>query len=87
MIYVGNSAGAGGAEAGYMEGVIEAAVHAGLPEDYIRSLGMWLPRTQSCPAPLTQQPKLRPLFGRRLPARSANRFRPNPIRTFALGAR
>src|ERR671913_576533 len=61
LVYVGRSARPGAAKPGYMEGVIEAAAHAGLPEDYIRSLGAWLPQSQaSSPAP--QQPKIRPLW-------------------------
>jgi gamma-glutamylcyclotransferase (GGCT)/AIG2-like uncharacterized protein YtfP len=61
LVYVGRSARPGAPKPGYMEGVIEAAAHAGLPEDYIRSLGSWLPQSQaSSPAP--QQPKIRPLW-------------------------
>ncbi|MDF2972020.1 MAG: gamma-glutamylcyclotransferase [Microvirga sp.] len=45
-----------------MEGVVEAAQHAGLPEDYIRSLKMWLPKTLGA-APVPQEPKkVRPLW-------------------------
>jgi len=62
MVYVGRSAQSGAPRPGYMEGVIEAAIHAGLPEDYIRSLGLWLPKTQTSPAPAPQQPKVRPLW-------------------------
>jgi hypothetical protein len=40
-----------------MEGVVEAAIHAGLPEDYIRSLALWLPNSQ---APAAQAPEVRP---------------------------
>jgi gamma-glutamylcyclotransferase (GGCT)/AIG2-like uncharacterized protein YtfP len=62
MVYVGRSAKPGMPLPGYMEGVIEAAQHASLPEDYIRSLSVWLPKTlASAPAP--QQPKVRPLWG------------------------
>jgi hypothetical protein len=61
VVYVGRSAKPGAPLPGYMEGVIEAAQHAGLPEDYIRSLGAWLPKTQSS-APARQQPQVRPLW-------------------------
>lgn len=62
IVYIGRSAKPGTPLPGYMEGVVEAAQHAGLPEDYIRSLGMWLPKIQpSAPAP--QEPKVRPLWG------------------------
>ena len=44
-----------------MEGVIEAAVQAGLPEDYVRSLGAWLPPSQAS-APAPRQPKVRLLW-------------------------
>ncbi len=62
IVYVGRSARPGAPKAGYMEGVIEAASQAGLPEDYIRSLGAWLPQSQGA-APAPQQPKVRPLWG------------------------
>ncbi|MBF9197857.1 gamma-glutamylcyclotransferase [Microvirga sp. BT290] len=61
LVYVGRSAKPGTPLPGYMEGVIEAARHASLPEDYIRSLNMWLPKTQSS-ALAPQQPKVRPLW-------------------------
>jgi len=62
IVYVGRNAKPGTPRPGYMEGVIEAATHAGLPEEYIRSLGAWLPKTQSFPAPVPQQPKVRPIW-------------------------
>ena len=61
IVYVGRSARTGAPKPGYMEGVIEAASQAGLPEDYIRSLGAWLPQSLSA-APAPQQPKVRPLW-------------------------
>jgi len=61
MVYVGRSAKPGTPLPGYMEGVVEAARHAGLPEDYIRSLGVWLPKTRAS-APVVQEPKVRPLW-------------------------
>jgi hypothetical protein len=61
MVYVGRSARPGMPLPGYMEGVVEAARHAGLPEDYIRSLGLWLPKSQAI-APAPQEPKVRPLW-------------------------
>jgi len=61
IVYVGRSAKPGTPKPGYMESVVEAAEHAGLPEDYIRSLGLWLPKTQGA-APPAQQPKVRPLW-------------------------
>jgi hypothetical protein len=61
VVYIGRSAKAGTPLPGYMEVVVEAAGHAGLPEDYIRSLGIWLPKTQSS-APIQQSPKVRPLW-------------------------
>jgi hypothetical protein len=61
IVYVGRSARPGAPKPGYMEGVIEAAAHAGLPEDYIRGLGAWLPQSQAS-APAPQQPKVRPLW-------------------------
>ena len=62
MVYVGRSAKPGMPLPGYMEGVIEAARHAGLSEDYVRSLSVWLPKTLAA-APAPQQPKVRPLWG------------------------
>ena len=61
IVYVGRSARTGAPKPGYMEGVIEAASQAGLPQDYIRSLGAWLPLSQSA-APAPQQPKVCPLW-------------------------
>jgi hypothetical protein len=61
VVYVGRSAKPGTPLPGYMEGVVEAAQHAGLPEVYIRSLGLWLPKTQIS-APVPQEPKVRPLW-------------------------
>ena len=62
MVYIGRSAKPGTPLPGYMEGVIEAATHAGLPEDYVRGLGVWLPSAQSSAIAASQQPKVRPLF-------------------------
>ncbi len=61
MVYVGRSTRPGTPRPGYMEGVVEAAIHAGLPEDYVRSLSLWLPKMQGAAAPV-QQPKVRPLW-------------------------
>jgi gamma-glutamylcyclotransferase (GGCT)/AIG2-like uncharacterized protein YtfP len=61
IVYVGRSAKPGTPIPGYMEGVVEAARHAGLPEDYIRSLNVWLPKSQVS-APTPQEPKVRPLW-------------------------
>jgi hypothetical protein len=72
VVYIGRSARSGTPKPGYMEGIIEAATQAGLPEDYIRSLGLWLPKAQAA-APIPQQPKVRPLWsapgGSALPVR------------------
>jgi hypothetical protein len=61
IVYIGRSAKPGTPLPGYMEGVVEAARQAGLPEDYIRSLGVWLPTTQAA-APAPQESKVRPLW-------------------------
>lgn len=61
VVYVGRSSKPGKPKPGYMEAVMEAATHAGLPDDYIRSLSVWLPQTQTAP-PALQQPKVRPLW-------------------------
>jgi hypothetical protein len=63
VVYIGRGSRPGTPLPGYMEGVVEAATHAGLPEDYVRSLSVWLPRASSPAAPVSQQPKVRPLFG------------------------
>lgn len=62
VVYIGRSAKPGAPRPGYMEGVIEAARHAGLPDEYIRSLGVWLPKAPIAAAPASQQPKVRPLW-------------------------
>ena len=61
IVYVGRSAKPGKPLPGYMEGVVEAAGHAGLPGDYIRSLSALLPKIQAS-APVAQEPKVRPLW-------------------------
>jgi gamma-glutamylcyclotransferase (GGCT)/AIG2-like uncharacterized protein YtfP len=61
IVYVGRNARPGLPRLGYMEGVIEAAAHAGLPEDYVRSLGAWLPQSHAS-APAPRQPRVRPLW-------------------------
>lgn len=62
VVYVGRSAKSGTPLPGYMEGVVEAATHARLPEDYVRSLGIWLPNTKTPAVAASQQPKVRPLW-------------------------
>lgn len=61
VVYVGRSGRPGTPKPGYMEGVVAAATHAGLPEDYIRSLSVWLPKAQGAEKPL-EQPRVRPLW-------------------------
>jgi hypothetical protein len=61
VVYLGRSAKPGTPLPGYMEGVVEAATHAGLPDEYIRSLKGWLPRAKTT-APAPQEPKVRPLW-------------------------
>jgi hypothetical protein len=61
IVYVGRSARPGIPKPGYMEGVMEAAAKASLPEDYIRDLGAWLPKVQAAALPV-RQPKVRPLW-------------------------
>ena len=61
MIYVARSAKPGSPKSGYMEGVVEAAVEAGLPPDYIRGLRAWLPMSQEGPSP-AERPKVRALW-------------------------
>jgi hypothetical protein len=62
VVYIGRSSRPGTPKPGYMEGVLEAARHAGVPEDYIRSLSVWAPKA-SGPAPAPQEPrKVRPLW-------------------------
>lgn len=72
IVYVGRNAKPGKPLPGYMEGVVEAARHAGLPEDYIRGLSVWMSKTQAS-APAPQEPKVRALWsapgGSALPVR------------------
>lgn len=62
MVYIGRSAKPGAPLPGYMEAVVEAATQAGLPEDYVRGLGAWLPNVQSSALAGSLEPKVRPLF-------------------------
>jgi hypothetical protein len=59
VVYIGRSARPGAPKPGYMEAVVEAAEHAGLPPDYVRGLKGWLPKSQSAPEPV-QRPVVRP---------------------------
>jgi hypothetical protein len=59
IVYVGRSAKPGAPKPGYMEGVVAAAEHAGLPPEYIRGLKGWLPTTLSSAEPI-QRPAVRP---------------------------
>lgn len=68
LVYIGRSAKPGLPRPGYMEGIVEAARHAGLPEDYIRSLFLWLPKSQQVPA---VQPLERPAVQSRWAAPSS----------------
>lgn len=61
VVYVGRSTRSGTPKPGYMESVVEAATHAGLPEDYIKGLSVWLPKSQTS-APPVQEPRIRPLW-------------------------
>lgn len=62
VVYIGRNAKPGTPRPGYMEGIVEAAIHAGLPEDYVRSLGLWLPKSGGAAVPDPQPPKVRPLW-------------------------
>jgi hypothetical protein len=61
VVYIGRNARPGARQPGYMEGVVEAAEHAGLPPDYIRGLRGWLPKSRTSAEPL-QRPTVRPLW-------------------------
>jgi gamma-glutamylcyclotransferase (GGCT)/AIG2-like uncharacterized protein YtfP len=61
VVYVGRSAKPGVPKPGYMESVVEAAAKAGLPRDYVQSLGRWLPNAQGSGEPV-QRPPVRPLW-------------------------
>ncbi|MFC4174527.1 gamma-glutamylcyclotransferase family protein [Microvirga sp. GCM10011540] len=61
VVYVGRSGKPGTPKPGYMEGVVEAAVQAGLPADYIQhNLRLWLPRMQDAAPEPVQKPAVRP---------------------------
>ncbi len=59
MVYVGRGTKPGLPKPGYMEGVVEAAVKAGLPQDYVHGLGRWLPKGMGETDPV-QKPSVRP---------------------------
>jgi len=62
VVYVGRSSKPGTPKPGYMESVLEAAAKAELPQDYIQSLGRWLPGAQGTSEPIEKSP-VRPLWG------------------------
>ncbi|WP_112663980.1 gamma-glutamylcyclotransferase family protein [Microvirga flavescens] len=62
IIYIGRSVKPGTPKPGYMEGVMAAAREVGLPEDYLRSLEPWLPKTPSSAPAKQEQPRIRPLW-------------------------
>jgi hypothetical protein len=59
MVYIGRSAERGEPRPGYLEAVVEAAIHAGLPQDYVKELGGWLPQAKTAARPLERP--VRPL--------------------------
>jgi hypothetical protein len=59
MVYIGRSAERGEPRPGYLEAVLEAAIHAGLPQDYLKELKGWLPHAKREPGP--QERPVRPL--------------------------
>jgi hypothetical protein len=61
MLYLGRSAKPGLPKAGYMESVLEAAEHAGLPAEYRRELETWLPHPRPTAEPV-ERPAVRPIF-------------------------
>ena len=71
LLYVARSTVLGVPKANYMEAVVVAAADAGLPADYRRELGTFVPNAQPAPA---EVPKVRPLWSvpavvRRFPRR------------------
>jgi hypothetical protein len=62
MVYVGRSADPGPPKPGYLEGVVAAAVQAGLPESYIREIQAALSKAGFSPetAPVPAEPQVRP---------------------------
>jgi hypothetical protein len=61
VVYLGRTAKPGMPKPGYMEGVVEAAMHAGLPEAYVQELRGWLPQArQASPQPVERP--VRPLW-------------------------
>ena len=57
LVYVGRSAGAGRPHPGYLEGILAAGEEAGLPADYLREIGMLLPKTTGARTPAEPAPK------------------------------
>lgn len=63
VVYIGRNTRPGKPKVDYMEAVVEAAMKAGLPVDYIRGLALWLPAGHAIELPEpVQQPKVRPRF-------------------------
>jgi hypothetical protein len=60
VVYIGRSAKPGMPKPTYMEGIVEAALHAGLPEPYIRELKLWLPQKKTAAPEAAQEPKVQP---------------------------
>src|SRR4051794_26789781 len=61
MIYLGRSARQGAPKQGYMEGVVDAAERADLPDAYVRELATWLPNPRPSSEP-AERPAVRPIF-------------------------
>ncbi|MBM6596080.1 gamma-glutamylcyclotransferase [Microvirga sp. BT291] len=59
LVYLGRTAKVGAPKAGYMEGVLAAAMEAGLPAEYLRELGQWKPQGRS-PGPGPDLPEGQP---------------------------
>lgn len=63
LVYVGGSTAPGRPRPGYMEGVLDAARKAGLPEAYLRDLARLVPAGVRSPAPEPAEPAKGPVTG------------------------
>jgi hypothetical protein len=62
IVYIGRSTRPGIPKVGYMEEVLEAAIQANLPADYIRGLEAWLPHKKHEAPPAPERRPVRPLW-------------------------
>jgi gamma-glutamylcyclotransferase (GGCT)/AIG2-like uncharacterized protein YtfP len=75
LIYVARNRAVGQPRPGYLEGVVQAARDAGLPDDYLREIAALAPQTATRHGAAPAKPPVRPLWSSPLATHTAPRSR------------